>query len=348
MRSVRVSSCLAVLLGTVLTGCVVSSKVSKTGAPSNLPPENPDPTHLVWIKPGSFTMGSPGVEKDRASDESPQNHVTISHGFWMSKYETTQGEYQEIMGVNPSKFVGPANRPVEFVGWEDATNYCAKLTHRERVVGRLPPGFAYRLPTEAEWEYACRAGTTTRFGYGDDPDYAHLGDHAWYDPNSDSQTHPVGLKKPNAWGLYDMHGNVWEWCLDWYGNNPGGSATDPKGPSAGLYRMFRGGCWNGYGRSCRSAFRYIFSPVTKRNNMGFRVVLAPVQAPPKKKRWLSGLPSQPGLPRIEVRQMSRNDHVMGLRVCEDSGALDRMQEPWVVLALPTQSSSATAPGRGSG
>jgi formylglycine-generating enzyme required for sulfatase activity len=210
------------------------------------PAVNPDPTHLVWINAGTFTMGSPTNEVDRNADEGPQTQVTITLGFWMSKYKTTQEEYLGVTGSNPSYFIGDLKRPVEQISWNDATNYCGKLTVRERADGRLPVGYVYRLPTEAEWEYACRAGTTTRFSYGDDAGYTQLSNYAWYWDNSYTTvkpsgvsldieghyytTHSVGHKKPNAWGLYDIHGNVWEWCLDWYsGSLPGGSVTDPRG-----------------------------------------------------------------------------------------------------------------------
>ena len=228
---------------------------------------------LVKIEPGTFMMGSPGHN----SDEGPPTRVTISKGFSMSKYEVTQGQYEAVMGANPSRFKGNLNLPVENVSWVDATNFCAKLTEQERQAGRLPDGYVYRLPTEAEWEYACRAGTTTRFSYGDDPEYVELGEYAWYDENSSSRTHPVGQKKPNPWGLYDMHGNVWEWCLDWYsGSYPGGSVTDPKGPSSGSFRVIRGGSWYVSARFCRSAIRDWFVPSLRHSRLGFRVVLAPV------------------------------------------------------------------------
>lgn len=232
-------------------------------------------TNLVYIVPGTFTMGSPSTETDRGStSEGPQTQVTISKGFWMSKYETTQGEYQSVMGVNPSYFKGDNNLPVEQVSWDDANNYCANLTSRERAAGRLPAEYAYRLPTEAEWEYACRAGTTTRFSYGDDLDYTQLGKYAWWFDNSASKTHTVGGKQPNAWGLYDMHGNVCEWCLDWYGIYPSGSVTDPKGSNSGSYRMIRGGGWAYIGGGCRSAFRIFDQPGNGSNRLGFRPVLA--------------------------------------------------------------------------
>jgi formylglycine-generating enzyme required for sulfatase activity len=222
-------------------------------------------------------MGSPASEQDRWDWEGPQTQVTITHGFWMGRYEVTQGEYQAVMGSKPSHFGDDPNRPVEQVSWHQATNYCGKLTAGERVAGRLPAGYVYRLPTEAEWEYARRAGTTTRFSYGDDLGYAQLGNYAWYGSNSDGTTHAVGLKQPNAWGLYDMHGNVWEWCLDWYGAYPGGSVTDPQGPASGEHRVFRGGGWYGGGRYCRSAYRYDRTPDARDSYVGFRAVLAPGQ-----------------------------------------------------------------------
>ena len=169
------------------------------------------------------------------------------------------------------------NRPVERVSWNDAINYCAKLTEKEHQAGRLPSEYVYRLPTEAEWEYAARAGSTARFSYGDDPGYTKLKDYAWYDSNSSSTTHPVGQKLANAWGLYDMAGNVWEWCLDWYGKYPGGNVTDPRGPASGSPRVFRGGSWDSVAWHCRSAIRYGGDPGGRYGIFGFRVVLAPGQ-----------------------------------------------------------------------
>ncbi|MEK7677240.1 MAG: SUMF1/EgtB/PvdO family nonheme iron enzyme [Verrucomicrobiota bacterium] len=233
--------------------------------------------NMVLIPAGTFTMGSPANETDRYSDEGPQTQVTISGGFWMGKHEVTQGEYLDVMGSNPSYFKGDTNRPVEQVSWVDATNFCARLTARERAAGRLGASDVYRLPTEAEWEYGARAGSTTRFSYGDDPGYVKLGDYAWFSGNSGSTTHPVGLKLPNAWGLHDMSGNVWEWCLDWYGSYPGGSLTDPRGPATGSNRVDRGGGWGGGGRGCRSAYRNGDTPDSRNGDLGFRVVLAPGQ-----------------------------------------------------------------------
>lgn len=244
-------------------------------APEVKPPE------LVWINPGSFVMGSPITEDDRVLDEGPLSAVTISKGFWMGKYEVTQAEYLATMGVNPSAFAGDLKRPVENVTWNDATTYCAKLTEQEKKAGRLLAGHAYRLPTEAEWEYAARAGTKTRLSYGDDPGYASLDGYAWFGSNSSGTTHPVGTKSPNPWGLYDMHGNVWEWCSDWYSSSYSGggllSLVDPLGIFSGTDRVIRGGSWKGLNRFCRSASRSSSLPQIPGSNVGFRVVLAPVR-----------------------------------------------------------------------
>jgi formylglycine-generating enzyme required for sulfatase activity len=256
------------------------------------------PTNMVFIPPGTFMMGSPTNEVDRSENEGPQTAVTISHVYWMGKYEVTQGEYLAVMGSNPSWLNGvrtnvwdpgcecytnkdygtDLTRPVESVTWTDATNYCWALTQRERLGGRMGTNSVYRLPTEAEWEYACRGWTSTRFSYGDDPGYTNLTDYAWYWDNSGDMTHPVGQKLPNPWGLYDMHGSVWEWCQDWLGEYPGGIALDPQGPASGWQRVVRGGGWRFGGNfawRCRSANRSIYFPDSWRGSIGIRLVLAP-------------------------------------------------------------------------
>ena len=244
-------------------------------------------TNLVWIANGTFTMGSPTNEVDRSSIESPQAVVTISKGFCIGKYEVSQGDYLAVIGSNPSYFNGdrsgpPDNdqdygidlaRPVEQVSWIDATNYCAHLTTLERAARRIPTNAVYRLPTEAEWEYACRAGTTTRFYYGDDPGYTNLANYAWYG-DAFGMTHPGGELIPNAWGLYDMAGNVWEWCRDWYAAYPGGIPTDPQGPVTGTYRVWRGGDWFSVAKYQRTARRFNHLPTFVDDGLGFRVVLA--------------------------------------------------------------------------
>jgi formylglycine-generating enzyme required for sulfatase activity len=251
----------------------------------------PAPTNMVFIPPGTFRMGSPTNEVDRWSDEGPQTTVTISRGFWMAKCSVTQGEYLAVTGTNPSwcngvqvyygtniDFGTDLTRPVELVSWNDATNYCALLAQRERAAGRVPTNCVYRLPTEAEWEHACRALTSTRFSYGDDPGYTKLTNYAWVFGNCD-RPQPVGQKLPNLWGLYDIYGNVWEWCQDWYYfRYPGGSVIDPQGPATGTLRVLRGGGWDSYAGWCRAASRNSQSPSTKYtgfSDFGFRVVLAP-------------------------------------------------------------------------
>jgi formylglycine-generating enzyme required for sulfatase activity len=238
--------------------------------------EFPAPTNMVFIPPGTFRMGSSEKEVDLYFWEGPQTAVKISRGYWMGMYEVTQGEYQSVMGSSPSFFPGDPRRPVETVSWIDATNYCARLTQRERTAGRIGVNSVYRLPTEAEWEYACRAWTSTRFGFGDDPGYTNLANHAWYGANSGGTTHIVGKRLPNEWGLYDMHGNVWEWCQDlWAFNLAGGVAVDPQGPAVGVFRLIRGGDWYSNASVCRSSYRGDRSPGFRSYYIGFRVVLAP-------------------------------------------------------------------------
>jgi formylglycine-generating enzyme required for sulfatase activity len=215
---------------------------------------------LVYIQPGEFQMGS----NDGEDDEKPLHTVKISKGFYMGIYEVTQEQYQKVMGNNPSEFEG-SNLPVEMVSWDDAVEFCKKLSQTE--------GKTYRLPTEAEWEYACRAGTTTKFSFGDSE--SQLGDYAWYNQNSGEKAHPVGEKKPNAWGLYDLHGNVWEWCHDWYGGGYYASSptNDPQGPSSGQGRVIRGGGWSYGSGGCRVSFRVSINPNRRRVYIGFRLVL---------------------------------------------------------------------------
>jgi formylglycine-generating enzyme required for sulfatase activity len=239
--------------------------------------EQGPPTNMVFIPPNIFTMGSPTNELHRDSNEGPQTTVTLTRGFWIGKYEITQGEYVSIMNTNPSFFPGDLSRAISSVSWPDATNFCAKLTERELAAGRIPPGSRYRLPTEAEWECAARAGTSTRFSYGDDPNYTSLTNHAWYFLNAGLTVHPVGQKLPNPWGLYDMEGNVWEWCQDWLGPLPGGAVTDPQGPPSNPIgvKVIRGGAYDFADPDCRSARRFSYGvhPALNDTDLGFRVVL---------------------------------------------------------------------------
>jgi formylglycine-generating enzyme required for sulfatase activity len=235
------------------------------------------PANMVFVPPNTFTMGSPATDLDSSVNERPQTIVTLTRGFWIANHEVTEAEYLSLMNTNPSFFPDDLSRAVSSVSWLDATNYCAKLTERDLAAGRIPPGSHYRLPTEAEWECAARAGTSTRFSYGnDDPNYSSLPNYAWFSENANLMVHPVGQKIPNPWGLYDMHGNVWEWCLDWYGSLPGGSRTDPTGPASNVQglKVMRGGAYDFPNSSCRSASRLFFavSPFITDTDLGFRVV----------------------------------------------------------------------------
>ena len=218
---------------------------------------------FVYIQPGSFMMGSPSGESGRDSDEK-QHRVTLTRGYYMQTTEVTQGQWERVMGSNPSRFKNyGSNCPVEKVSWEDCQQFIRKLNGMEGTS-------KYRLPTEAEWEYAARSGTTGAYA-GD------LDAMAWYRNNSGSKTHAVGGKRPNAWGLYDMHGNVWEWCHDWYGDYSSGSVMDPTGPSSGSIRVLRGGSWYHYAKYCRSASRHDNSPDHSGFAIGFRLAFSPGQ-----------------------------------------------------------------------
>jgi formylglycine-generating enzyme required for sulfatase activity len=229
---------------------------------------------LVVIPAGTFKMGSPDDEPDRGDDEGPQTQVTITKDFFLGSTDVTQGQYETVMGTNPSDFkIVGKDAPVETVSWADAVAFCQKLTERERAAGRLPAGYAFTLPTEAQWEYACRAGTID--AYAGDP-----AEMSWYGDNSEGKTHPVATKKPNLWGLYDMSGNVYQWCLDWYGKYPGGTVKDWTGPATGKSRVLRGGSWYYTELYCRSAYRD-YDPSFIGNSFGFRVALVAVpQAAP--------------------------------------------------------------------
>jgi len=216
---------------------------------------------MILLPGGTFTMGQEGGEVD----ESP--HAATLSPFAIDKFEVTQQEYEQVMGSNPSKVKNPKN-PVEQIRWSDAVRYCNERSRREG----LDPAYdlktwacrfeasGYRLPTEAEWEYAARAGATTMYSYGDTD--GELVRHAWFKANSGGKPHPVGQRKPNAWGLYDMHGNVWEWCTDFYKVDyySAAPAQDPKGPGSGDKKVLRGGCWNSSPDACRLAYRYNENP----------------------------------------------------------------------------------------
>jgi formylglycine-generating enzyme required for sulfatase activity len=211
-------------------------------------------------------MGSPSDEVGRFSNEGPVHHVTIENPFYMGRYEVTQKQWREIMGDNPS-YLKADDLPVECVSWGDVHEFIKKLNEKEGTK-------KYRLPSEAEWEYACRAGTTTRYSFGDDE--SKLGDYAWYYENSEWKTHTIGQKEPNLWGLYDMHGNVWEWVQDKWHGNYNGAPTDGSAWESGdgALRIDRGGSWSNNARDCRSAVRGLI-PGFYGCNLGFRLLREP-------------------------------------------------------------------------
>ena len=284
----------AVVVGTVLLCGITQAAESKSVT-------NSIGMELIEIAAGNFTMGSPTGEKGRGADEE-QVAVTLTKPFGVGKTEVTQSQWKQVMGTEPWKgqqMVRAENDcPAACVSFSDTAGFCKKLTDLERKAGKLKPNEEYRLPTEAEWEYACRAGTTTAFSFGDE---SKLNSHAWWggwdldalkagkidavealkagkieagpgNAGREQYAHKVGLKKPNPWGLHDMHGNASEWCSDWYGDKLSGGA-DPVGPEVGSYRVFRGGSWGGAERArCRSACRNGSNPSGRNDSrLGFRV-----------------------------------------------------------------------------
>lgn len=219
-----------------------------------------------WVPAGRFLMGSPLDEPNRDKDE-VQHEVVFSRGFFMAETECTQMQWQAIITNKPNHGKFP-NHPVNQVQWREAQDYCRRLTQTHRAQKLIPEGWEWDLPTEAQWEYACRAGTTGPFA-GD------LAEMAWIESNSEGKAHAVKTRKPNAWGLHDLHGNVWEWCRDWYGDYPTHSVEDPTGPSAGTFRCYRGGSRIYGPRRARSAIRGAMSPEMKGDYLGFRPVLLP-------------------------------------------------------------------------
>ena len=281
MNAHSISRLLALTL-LVVTGCdsateepPAAQQPSSGTLPTVTESSNSIGMQFVSLPGGTFTMGSNSGDP-RDADETPHD-VTLTQPFYMGVHEVTQTQYEQVMGSNPSKFKGRSN-PVEKVSWDDAVSFCQKLSslRDEQAAGRV-----YRLPTEAEWEYACRAGTATEYSFGDDA--SALSTYGWFDANLSSSmkgmsSHPVGEKRANGWGLYDMHGNVWEWCSDWFGKYPNGSVTDPIGPASGSSRVLRGGGWNRNASHCRSARRRDFTPDSRYIFLGFRVVMSPSAA----------------------------------------------------------------------
>jgi len=256
---------LSIIGSIVISGCISSEEASEIIEPDETQESITDSPSMefVLIPAGEFEMGSPSTEKGRRSNEGPVHTVTIEKAYYMGKYEVTQKQWRDIMGSNPSAYKGD-DQPVEQVSWEDIQEFIKKLNEMEGTD-------KYRLPSEAEWEYAARAGTTTRYSFGDDE--SDLGDYAWYSDNSDSITHPVGLKQPNPWGLYDMHGNVWEWVQDKDHSDYNGAPTDGSAWESGEYpfRVLRGG-GDGPSKMYRSAVRIDYVQNTRPTNFGFRLL----------------------------------------------------------------------------
>jgi formylglycine-generating enzyme required for sulfatase activity len=227
---------------------------------------------MLWVPAGTFTMGSPVTEADRQADREDEHNVTLTKGFYLGKYEVTQAQYEAVTGSNPSEFnaTGNGNRPVEKVNWTEAVAFCTQLTTQEQNAGRLPAGWAYVLPTESQWEYACRAGTTTAYSWGAT---IAAGNANWNHGADHNQTVNVGQFSANPLGFYDMHGNVWEWTADRYqaAYPTGNPVIDPTGPASGSLRVHRGGSWIDGGPVLRSAQRHTKSPSDRLNRLGFRV-----------------------------------------------------------------------------
>jgi formylglycine-generating enzyme required for sulfatase activity len=223
---------------------------------------------MLWVEPGTFTMGQSNI-----SNAAPVHDVTLSKGFYLGKYEVTQAQYEVVMTGNtdslsatPStRYNGNANRPVETVSWNDIQIFLNRLNAQQS--GNIPSGWSYVLPTEAEWEYACRAGTTTAYSWGN----TIATSNANYSSSGLSQTSDAGNYAANPWGFFDMHGNVWEWTADWYGSYSSGAQTDPTGAASGSNRVLRGGAWGNTGTYLRSANRHNNPPSLPHSYVGFRV-----------------------------------------------------------------------------
>ena len=245
-----------------MAGCDGGQAPPPPPAPAAPKPVAFDPSvSMREFKPGQFT---------RVTDT--RQRVSLTRGFWIGTHEVTQQEFESVMGSNPSFFKGET-LPVDKVSFEQAVAFCKALTTSDRKAGRIATNMIYRLPTEAEWEYACLAGATTAFSFGDSE--AESDAHAWSAENADDKTNPVGQKKPNGKGLYDMHGNVWEWVVDWFAAHPKAEQlVDPSGPPEGRHRVFKGGGWYHEAKYGRSTSRFMMEPGMGINFVGFRVVLA--------------------------------------------------------------------------
>jgi sulfatase modifying factor 1 len=266
-----------VCLALVVTFASLASDLSGNIVPDRKPDENAPPKNItnsigmkfVWIPTGTFMMGSPKEEKERDGSRETQHKVTLTKGFYMAVYTVTQEEWQAVMGKNLSHFKGEKNLPVEMVSWVDCQEFIKNLRAKDKK--------PYRLPTEAEWEYACRAGTTTPFSFGEtiSADQANYNGNFPYGNGTkgvyrEKTTH-VGSFPANAWGLHDMHGNLLQWCHDWFGDYPQMDVVDPQGPDTGKDRVLRGGAWGDGPHTCRSVYRSRDVPAYRFSSRGFRL-----------------------------------------------------------------------------
>lgn len=291
--------------------------------------------NMIWINSGTFVMGSPLNEEGHTIYEEQQTRVTLTYGFYMNKFEATQQEYLDLTGLNPSTTTN-LDAPVTKTSWNGAVNYCFLLTERERSAGRIPSNWEYRLPTDAEWEYCCRAGTTTRYSFGDDPTYTLINQYEWYIGNTGTNglfPRSVGIKLPNRWGLYDMQGNVSEYALDWFidnpfrGSLPGGSLVDSHGPTTGVWRVFRGGSFFEGVSSCRAAVRGGISPTSTSGLIGFRVVLAP--ATPEWRQVIETQLERPKYSSGPVKEVGKSKLVLVTHGWIPSWDIPQLSTAWV-------------------
>lgn len=262
---------LVFLLGLALDSLPSRGEPPRLGASFTL--TQPAALAMIWIAPGTVYLSDPvGADDD--------TEATLTRGYWLGRTEVTQAQWAAVVAHHPlfqneqwpSRARG-SDRPVEQVRWNAAMIFCSTLTALERDAGRLPDGYEYTLPTEAQWEYAARAGATGKY-------VGELDATTWYEANSGGATHPVAQKQPNAWGLCDMQGNVAEWCWDWYAPYPGGGVNDPMGPANGVHRVIRGSSFISLAGSCRVAQRWRWPPYLKSPAIGFRVALAPIRPTP--------------------------------------------------------------------
>lgn len=278
IRDAIIGGSLVTVFSAGIGGYVLFQKVIEDDRDAKWPTPGQDWTipelglEMIWIEPGTFTMGSPEDEPGRHPHEGPQTVVTFAEGFWIGKYPVTQEEFEEIMGFNPSLRRDNPRLPVDRVSWEDAMEFGQRLTQRERELGRLPLGMRFTLPAEEQWEYATRAGTTTAWFFGDDP--ADFHEYGWYNEDGRRRTHPVGQKKPNPWGLHDTHGNVGEWTRSRFIFFSGSPRTyDPTFFRPGEDYVFKGGAPDSGIAFSRSASRGVLPKSLNPHNIGFRIEL---------------------------------------------------------------------------